>query len=91
MYYLTDGKIKYIWNFHNGSEQMFVLCKDRGETHNCIDDAEYISIREKLNRAMVEHLKERGADFVLNGQLVVRKKSLLYSPNYPQSRSKNGI
>lgn len=88
---LTDGKIKYIWNFHNGSEQMFDLCKDRGETHNCIDDAEYISIREKLNRAMVEHLKERGADFVLNGQLVVRKKSLLYSPNYPQSRSKNGI
>ena len=88
---LTDGKIKYIWNFHNGSEQMFDLCKDRGETHNCIDDAEYISIREKLNRAMVEHLKERGADFVLNGQLVVRGKSLLYSPNYPQSRSKNGI
>lgn len=88
---LTDGKIKYIWNFHNGSEQMFDLCKDRGETHNCIDDAEYISIREKLNRAMVEHLKERGADFVLNGQLVVREKSLLYSPNYPQSRSKNGI
>ena len=26
---LTDGKIKYIWNFHNGSEQLFDYGKTR--------------------------------------------------------------
>ena len=33
---------------------------------------------------MVEHLAERGEEWVKNGKLVVREKSLLYSPNYPK-------
>jgi hypothetical protein len=33
---------------------------------------------------MIEHLSERGEQFVSNGKLVIRKKRLLYSPLYPK-------
>lgn len=32
---------------------------------------------------MVAHLSERGREFVEDGTLTIRKKRLLYSPNYP--------
>lgn len=80
---LTDGKIKYVWNFHNGSEQLFDLSKDRNETHNCIDDVSYASVRKDMYERMVQHLSERGADFVRDGRLITCGQSLLYSPNYP--------
>lgn len=81
---LTDGKVKYIWNFHNGSEQLFDLEKDKGETHNCVEDPQYASARDEMYKAMVKHLSERGEGFVREGKLVIRDKDLLYSPNYPQ-------
>ena len=33
---------------------------------------------------MVEHLSERGEEWVKDGKLVTRKSTLLYSPNYPR-------
>jgi hypothetical protein len=80
---LTDGKIKYVWNFHNGSEQLFDLEKDPGELTECSKQKNYTQILEKMRKAMVEHLSERGESFVKDGQLVVRSSTLLYSPHYP--------
>lgn len=37
-----------------------------------------------MRNAMIEHLSERGEDFVKDGKLVIRKKTMLYSPNYPK-------
>ena len=34
---------------------------------------------------MVKHLSERGEEFVSGGKLAIRKKRLLYSPNYPKT------
>lgn len=81
---LTDGKIKYIWNFHNGKEQLFDLRKDPGETHDLSGDATYQTQLEETRKAMVAHLSERGDSFVKDGELKVRDSTLLYSPNFPK-------
>ena len=82
---LTDGKIKYIWNFHNGTEQLFDLEKDPGELTECSNNKKYEKTVEKMRKAMINHLSERGDSFVKNGQLVVRTSTMLYSPNYPET------
>lgn len=35
---LTDGKIKYVWYFHTGEEQLFDMVKDPKELHNAVND-----------------------------------------------------
>lgn len=81
---LTDGKIKYIWNFHNGSEQLFDLRENPGETHNLSEDAAYQNKLSELRKMMVEHLSERGDSFVKDGKLMTLDTTLLYSPNFPK-------
>ena len=84
---MTDGKMKYIWNFHTGEEQLFDLEKDRGEQKNLVSEKRYKHKLEELREAMVKHLSERGEGFVKDGKLVVRKETLLYSPNYPKTEA----
>lgn len=85
---LTDGKIKYIWFFHTGEEQLFDLVDDPHELHDLSGDSDARPRLEAMRRAMKEHLQERGEDWVKDGRLVIRKKSLLYSPNYPGTLEK---
>jgi arylsulfatase len=33
---------------------------------------------------MVEHLSQRGEQFVSNGKLAIRKERMLYSPHFPK-------
>lgn len=82
---LTDGKIKYVWNFHNGSEQLFDLEKDPGELKECSKNKKYARTIETMRAAMIKHLSERGESFVKNGQLVIRESTMLYSPHYPDN------
>ena len=83
---LTDGKIKYIWNFHNGSEQLFDLRENPGETHNLSEDAAYQNKLSELRKMMVEHLSERGDSFVKDGKLMTLDTTLLYSSQFPEIR-----
>lgn len=83
---LTDGKIKYIWNFHTGKEQLFDLQKDACEQHDCSGEHSYADKLKELRLAMVNHLVERGDSFVKDGQLVVRTTTLLYSPHFPAAK-----
>ena len=39
-----------------------------------------------MRSEMVRHLSERGEEFVKDGQLVVREKTMLYGPNYPKKK-----
>ncbi|MFC4870973.1 arylsulfatase [Negadavirga shengliensis] len=80
---LTDGQEKYIWFFRTGEEQLFDLTKDPHELNNLSMGKPEKA--EKWRRRMVAHLEERGEDFVKDGQLVIREKNLLYSPNYPKN------
>lgn len=83
---LTDGKIKYIWNLHNGREQLFDLQRDPHELHDCAGDQAYSDRLQELRQALTDHLSERGESFVKDGKLVVRTTTLLYSPNYPSGK-----
>ena len=83
---LTDGKIKYIWYFYTGKEQLFDLAKDPKELHNAVNDKKYKKLLTGMRAEMIRHLSERGEEFVKDGQLVVRKKTMLYGPNYPKEK-----
>lgn len=79
---LTDGKLKYIWNFNNGSEMLFDLEKDPQELKNVVDNKKYSSRIKVMRQALVAHLQERGEEFVKDGKPVIRQKTMLYGPNY---------
>lgn len=81
---LTDGKLKYVWNLHNGKEQLFDLAKDPGELVDCSSNPKYGKQLKELREEMVKHLSERGEAFVKDGKLMTLEKTMLYSPNFPK-------
>ena len=83
---LTDGKLKYIRFLRSGREQLFDLTADPAESTDLSADRRYRKELEELRKAMAEHLSERGEGWVKDGKPVVRKSSLLYSPNYPDKK-----
>lgn len=80
---LTDGKIKYVWRFRTGEEELFDLVKDPKELHNAVHDRKYRKRLEEMRAEMVRHLSERGEEFVKDGRPVKREKTMLYGPLYP--------
>jgi len=83
---LTDGKFKYIYYAYDGREQLFDLTNDPGELYDLAAASAYKNVLLQWRQRMVEHLSERGEQFVSNGKLVIRKKRFLYSPHYPKKR-----
>lgn len=80
---LTDGKIKYIWRFYTGTEELFDLSKDAHELKNVVADKKYKRQLNELRQAMIEHLSERGEKFVKDGKLQTIEQRVLYSPLFP--------
>lgn len=82
---LTNGRMKYIYYAVDGRQQLFDLEKDPGETRDLSVVAEYGPELQKWRARLVAHLAERGAPFVVHGDLGLRPKRILYSPNYPDT------
>lgn len=80
---LTDGKIKYIRNLHDGSEQLFDLVADPHELKNQVAAPAYRARLSALRGELAKHLSERGESFVSGGEVAVRTSTLLYTPEYP--------
>lgn len=80
---LTDGRMKYVYFAPDGRQQLFDLVKDPGETRDLAPLAEYRDALAAWRQRLVEHLTERGEPFVIGGDLGLRPKAILYSPNYP--------
>lgn len=78
---LTDGKMKYVWNYAEGNEELFDILKDKSEIENLVEDLKYDSQLKLWRERMVKHLSERGETFVKNGKLQVRA-DLLKSPYF---------
>ena len=85
-YALTDGKIKYVWRFYTGEEELYDLVQDKNELVNLVNDKGYQDKLLQLRSLAIKNLSERGEMFVKDGSLVVQKSTLLYSPNYPQTK-----
>jgi len=81
---LTDGRMKYVYFAPDGREQLFDLQKDPGETRDLAPLAEHRAALALWRRRLVEHFSERGRPFVVDGDLGLRPKAILYSPNYPK-------
>jgi arylsulfatase len=82
---LTDGKFKYIFHALNGEQQLFDLEKDPGECRDLAPEREHAETLRLWRGRLIEHLEERGAPFVVYGDLALRPESTLYSPNYPKN------
>lgn len=80
---LTDGKIKYVWRFHTGEEELFDLVNDPHELKNVVHEKKYCKKLQELRQAMISHLSERGEEFVKDGKLQILKRTVLYSPLFP--------
>ncbi|HIW65110.1 MAG TPA: arylsulfatase, partial [Candidatus Alistipes intestinipullorum] len=83
---ITDGKMKYIWFFTRGKEQLFDLECDPYECEDRSTDRHYAERLEKMRDALAEYLAERGTEWVRNGRAVKREQDMLYSPNYPKKK-----
>ena len=70
---LTDGKIKYVWFFHTGQEQLFDLTKDPQELRDLSTVSRYRKQLAAMRQEMVSYLSERGEEWVKDGQLEVKQ------------------
>jgi arylsulfatase A-like enzyme len=80
---LSDGRTKYIFHARDGEEQLFDLAADPQELVDLAGDAAQGERLRLWRGRMVEHLAERGEDFVKGGKLALRPKGLLTSPRFP--------
>jgi len=81
---LTDGRWKYIWFFTTGEEQLFDRLSDPDERVNLASDSRYEGVLSDWRLKMVDHLSERGEEYVVDGRPAVKRERRLYSPFYPE-------
>ena len=70
-----------------GKEQLFDLVNDPREEHDLARESGNRALVGDWRGVMIDRLRERGAPFVVNGDLGVRPERMLYSPNYPGAYS----
>ena len=85
---LTDGHYKYIFHARDGEQQLFDLRRDPGELHDLAPEPAHAARLKLWRSRMIDHLAERGAPFVVGGDLALRPRRMLYSPNHPGRRRK---
>ena len=83
---LTDGHYKYIFHARDGEQQLFDLHTDPGERHDLASEPAHQAKVKLWRSRMIEHLAERGAPFVVGGELGLRPERMLYSPHHPGPR-----
>ena len=80
---LTDGRWKYIFHARDGEEQLFHLKEDPHELHNLASDTGHQRALQQWRGRLIEHLAERGDEFVKGGKLALRPQGRMTSPNFP--------
>ena len=80
---LTDGRWKYIFHANDGEEQLFHLEKDRHELNDLTMRPDYSEELALWRARMVDHLQERGDQWVRDGKLMLRRQGMALSPNFP--------
>lgn len=88
---LTDGQTKYIFYADSGREQLFDLKADPHELRDLAAEPGHQEELRTWRGLLVEHLVERGDDFVRDGKLVFPRKHMLFSPNYPPDEAQEEL
>ena len=69
MQFLTDGRLKYVWNPVTGRELLFDLERDPGEERDRAADDGYADDLERARSALIGRLGDRPEGFVEDGSL----------------------
>jgi len=77
---LTDGNFKYIYYAYDGREEFFDLTGDPDELHNLFAEPAHKNTLRQWRQRMIEHLSERGEQFVSGGKLAIRKNECSTHP-----------
>jgi len=80
---LTDGRSRYVFHARDGEQQFFDLTKDPHELHDLAGDPSHAADQRLWRGRMLEHLSERGDEFVKGGTLALRPKGRATSPRFP--------
>lgn len=64
---------------------LFDLEADPAELHDLAGVKRHAARLDLWRTRMAEHLRVRGEAWVRDGKPVVREKTLLYGPNYPEN------
>jgi len=80
---VAGDRYKYVYHAPTGEEQLFDLREDPGELRDLAKAAGRRTLVSEWRGRMIEVLAERGAPFVVNGDLAPRPERMLYSPFYP--------
>ena len=84
---VTDGRWKFVFNFHTGEEELFDLTTDPGECRNLAATAAIANRTAEWRHRLVAELTPRGPAWVKDGRLQRRETGIVYGPNYPATRT----
>ena len=67
-----------------GQEQLFNLQNDSGESKDLAISKENEKLLTFWRKKMVNHLMERGENWVKDGKLMIQKESVQFGANHPK-------
>ncbi len=74
--FATDGRLKYIYYFAGGVEQLFDVLSDHDDRHNLAGQPEYKAAQAALKAGLIDYLRANERPAVVGGDLLVRDMSL---------------
>ncbi len=81
MFYLTDGKVKYIWFPKSGTEQLFDLKNDPYETIDLANFFKHSSLLLDMRNRLIKELEPRNSVITSKHELLTYSGPIV-SPNY---------
>jgi arylsulfatase A-like enzyme len=81
---LTDGRCKYLYYAPTGHQELFDLHEDPGECRDLAAEPAQAGLVAEWRARMVDHLRERGEPYVINGDLGIRATPMVVGRNYPK-------
>ena len=74
--FATDGRLKYIYYFAGGVEQLFDPGNDPDDCHNLAGQPGRAAAQAELKAALIEYLRANGRPAVVDGRLLVSDAAL---------------
>ena len=74
--FATDGRLKYIYYFAGGFEQLFAPGSDPDDLHNLAGQNDYAAAQAALKAALIDYLRANGRPAVVDDDLLIKDASL---------------
>lgn len=83
--FATDGRLKYIYYFAGGVEQLFDVCSDPDDRFNLAGQAEYAADMRALKDRLIAYLGANSRPAVVDGELIATDATL----DFDELRARN--